>query len=179
MSLRFTFMTAQDAHTIAQWRYEEPYSIYNLDAASDGYLQEMLEPRSPHYSIKDEQGELIGFANFGTSAQVWGSEVPALYGENNIITIGIGMRPDLTGKGQGSVFLKAILTFTREKFAPDQVRLFVLPFNQRAIHLYEKMGFRRVGSYMQESKLHGKREFIEMSRSLEKNTGEEVYNSFS
>lgn len=148
---------------IATWKYEEPYGIYNMNADDDD-LQEMLEPRSPYYSIRDEQGELIGFVSFGTSAQVWGSPVPAIYSENNTITIGFGMRPEVTGQGRGTAFLDAILAFTKEQFAPDQVRLFVLPFNQRAIHLYEKMGFRRVGSYMQDSTLYGKREFIEMSR---------------
>ncbi|WP_151758628.1 GNAT family N-acetyltransferase [Dictyobacter vulcani] len=64
---------------------------------------------------------------------------------------------------RGTAFLDTILAFTKAQFAPDQVRLFVLPFNQRAIHLYEKMGFKQVGSYMQESTLYGKREFIEMT----------------
>lgn len=166
MKFNFAPMTEQDVLFITRWHYEEPYAIYNLSADSDDNLAEMLDPRSPHYTIRDEQGQLIGFACFGTSALVWSSATPAIYDEDQTIAIGLGMRPDLTGKGLGAEFVAAILAFVKERFAPEQVRLFVLPFNQRAIRLYEKMGFKRIGNYIQKSELYGEREFIEMQRNL-------------
>ncbi|GLV54853.1 N-acetyltransferase [Dictyobacter sp. S3.2.2.5] len=168
MTFKFVPMTEQDVRLIAQWRYEEPYDIYNMvDADVDDALAEMLDPRSPHYTVRDEEEQLIGFASFGTSALVWSSTTPAIYDEDQkTIAIGLGMRPDLTGQGLGTAFVTAILEFARERFAPEQVRLFVLPFNQRAIRLYEKVGFKRSGSYIQKSERYGEREFIEMRRSL-------------
>lgn len=61
---------------------------------------------------------------------------------DDCIDIGIGMRPDLTGKGLGSSFLTTILMEIEVLFPSTPIRLTVASFNQRAIHLYEKLGFR-------------------------------------
>ncbi len=110
-----------------------------------------------------EQGALIGFFVYGSSAQVWYSDEPYLYSENNTITVGLGLRPDLTGKGLGLAFVQSGLDFARERFMPDHFRLFVLTFNERAIRVYERAGFQSVGIHIQDSD-NGKREFLEMRR---------------
>jgi [ribosomal protein S18]-alanine N-acetyltransferase len=165
MQFTFKLMDDADAYAIQTWSYEEPYSVYNwgADDDEDDDISEMLDRRSPHYAVRDEQGELVGFYAYGSSAQVWESEEPYLYGENNTIAIGLGMRPDLTGKGFGLAFVNAGLDFAREQFKLDYFRLFVLTFNERAIRVYERAGFERVGSYMQRN-TDGEREFLKMSR---------------
>jgi ribosomal-protein-alanine N-acetyltransferase len=163
MPYTFTFMSEKDARTIQTWRYEEPYTIYSFAPSEEG-LAEMLEPRSPHYAVRNEQGELIGFFCYGTAAQVWENTVPALYGEDRTIDIGLGLRPDLTGKGLGLAFIEAGLAFARERFAPRHFRLFVLSFNKRAIRVYERAGFTRVRAFMQLNPVHGELHFVEMRR---------------
>lgn len=165
MQFTFKLMDEVDARAIQAWRYEEPYSVYNWDADddTDDAISEMLDRRSPHYAVRDEQGELIGFFAYGSSAQVWGSDEPYLYSENNTIAIGLGMRPDLTGKGLGLAFVNSGLAFAREQFNPDHFRLFVLTFNERAIRVYERAGFQQVGVYVQRN-AKGEREFLEMRR---------------
>ena len=145
MKFIFTPMDEANARSIQSWNYEVPYNIYNWEAEDD--ISEMLDRRSPHYAVKDEHGELIGFFAFGSSALVWDSGEPHLFSENNTIAIGLGMRPDLTGK----------------QFKPDYFRLFVLTFNQRAIRVYEHAGFQRVGIYVQPN-ASGNREFLEMRK---------------
>jgi ribosomal-protein-alanine N-acetyltransferase len=54
------------------------------------------------------------------------------------------LRPDLTGRGLGLEFLAAALQFGRRRFAPAGFRLAVATFNERAIRVYERAGFRRV-----------------------------------
>lgn len=163
MQFTFTPMNEADARAIQTWRYDEPYTIYSYTPSEDG-LAEMLDKRSPYYAVRDEQGELVGFFCFGTSAQVWHNEVPALSSEDRTIDVGLGMRPDLTGRGLGLDFVNAGLAFAREQFAPHRFRLFVLAFNERAIRVYERAGFARVRQFIQQNPVHGELDFVEMQR---------------
>lgn len=163
MLFTFTDMGELDARTIQTWRYEEPYAIYSYTPSEQG-LAEMLEPRSPHYAVRDEQGALVGFFCYGTSAQVWENAVPALYDEDRTVAIGLGLRPDLTGQGLGLAFVTAGLDFARERFAPRCFRLFVLSFNQRARRVYERAGFTHVREFVQVNPVHGELRFVEMQR---------------
>jgi RimJ/RimL family protein N-acetyltransferase len=161
MQFIFSPMNEAEARTIKTWRYEGPYSVYNIDDPND--LAELLDQRSPYYAVRNEQDELIGFFVFGTSAQVGDVDIPGLYSENNTITVGLGMRPDLTGKGLGFALVNAGLDFAREQFKPDHFRLFVLTFNKRAIRVYERAGFQHVRVLVQHN-IHSEHEFLGMSR---------------
>lgn len=163
MKYTFTLMTEADARVVQTWQYAEPYTIYSYTASEEG-LAELLERRSPHYAVRDEQDELVGFFCYGTSAQVWDNDVPALYSQDGIIDIGLGMRPDLTGKGLGLAFVEAGLAFASENFVPQSFRLFVLTFNERATRVYERAGFARVRVFAQPNPVHGELTFLEMRR---------------
>ena len=78
--------------------------------------------------------------------------------------IGLGLRPDLTGRGIGASFLAAGLEFARARFAPERFTLAVATFNERAITVYERAGFARGRVYMHWTN-GAEWEFIEMSRS--------------
>jgi RimJ/RimL family protein N-acetyltransferase len=165
MLFTFALMSESDARTIQVWRYEEPYTIYNATTSEES-LAQMLEPRSPHYAVRNEWEELIGFFCYGTSARVWENAQPALYDEDRTIDIGLGLRPDLTGRGQGLAFVEAGLTFARERFVPSRFRLFVLSFNERARRVYERAGFARVRVFAQFNPVHGELQFVEMQRQV-------------
>ena len=127
------------ATDILNWKYEEPYDFYNNDLCDES-LKEFLE--SPYYSIFNDKEELVGFYCTGTAAQVpKGRDYGAYLDE--CIDVGIGMKPELTGKGYGSEFFSFILNqLQQENHSP--LRLTVATFNTRAIHLYEKLGFNKV-----------------------------------
>ena len=163
MKFTFTPMDEANARIIQSWNYEVPYNIYNWTAEDD--ISELLDRRSPHYAVKDEHSELIGFFAYGSSTLVWDSGKSHLFCENNTITIGLGMRPDFMGKGLGLSFVNAGLDFASKQFKPYYFRLFVLTFNQRAIRVYEHAGFQRVGIYIQ-SNANGDREFLEMRKAI-------------
>jgi ribosomal-protein-alanine N-acetyltransferase len=163
MQFIFTPMEEEDVREIEMWRYEGPYSVYNWGEGDN--LEELLDRRSPYYAVMNEQGELIGFFAYGSAAYVWSSEEPHLYSEGKTIAIGLGLRPDLTGKGLGPAFVQAGMDFARQHFAPERLRLFVLTFNERAIRVYERAGFERVGIYIQHNP-DGDREFLEMRRKI-------------
>jgi ribosomal-protein-alanine N-acetyltransferase len=77
--------------------------------------------------------------------------------------VGLGLRPDLTGKGLGHGFLVARLEFARRSFPPEVFRLAVATFNERAIKVYEGVGFVQGWIYRHETN-GGVSEFLEMER---------------
>ncbi|WP_157261613.1 hypothetical protein [Paenibacillus sp. A3] len=63
-------MTQEEAEEIAGWKYEEPYSFYNMDDDPDDY-EEFLDPvrrGSRYYSVYTESG-LMGFFSFTPQEQ--------------------------------------------------------------------------------------------------------------
>lgn len=164
MSYTFSLLDEQDAREVQQWRYENPYEVYNLAADDLDHPDELLDRRSPHYAVNDQEGNLIGFFSFGTSALVEGEVTPSLYIENKTLPVGLGMRPDLTGQGQGLAFVQAGLAFARREFQPRRFVLYVYPWNKRAIRVYERAGFQRV-RLLTVHNIHGESIFLEMERS--------------
>jgi RimJ/RimL family protein N-acetyltransferase len=140
MTISFRPITIKDARDIAAWRYPAPYDFYNLPEDDDP--AELLEPAAGAVIAVDEHGETIGFAAFGFAGQVPGGEAAGLYREP-LLDIGLGMRPGLTGRGFGATFCQAILDYAEVCYRPAGFRLSVARFNQRAIRVYERLGFVR------------------------------------
>lgn len=136
------------AKEILNWQYESPYDFYNLNANTNS-IKEFLE--NEYYVVMDtcSKGDLVGFYCIGESAQVpSGAQIGAY--PDGYIDIGIGMKPDLTGKGNGTIFFSFILN--QILINPDlPLRLTVAKFNHRAIHLYEKFGFVRTAEFKNSS----------------------------
>jgi ribosomal-protein-alanine N-acetyltransferase len=130
-------MDEASARAIATWRYEAPYEIYNpAPEAVEGEIQAFLDPRNAYHTITDEQGELLAYCCFGRDALVPGGD----YGLE-ALDIGLGVRPDLTGRGRGLVFANAVLDFARRTYAPTTFRVTVAEFNKRALRVWDKAGF--------------------------------------
>ncbi|WP_066397729.1 GNAT family N-acetyltransferase [Neobacillus mesonae] len=127
------------ATEILNWKYEAPYDFYDIVFTSDA-LNEILE--NPYYAVINHTGELVGFFCIGESAQV---PIGVQYGayQENYVDIGIGMKPELTGKGKGAAFLALVINHIKEQHHTP-MRLTVATFNKRAIRLYEKFGFDKV-----------------------------------
>lgn len=143
-------MTAKDARRIARWHYPDAYAFYDLDRDLEDY-QELLDfetwPPNTKFSVTDPDGELIGFFELTTS--------------NAVTDIGLGLRPDLTGQGLGQQFLQVGLSFAQRRFHPRLFRLKVAAFNQRAITVYKRAGFKTIRIYEQKTN-GGLYNFIEM-----------------
>jgi len=128
---RFRQMEDEEATQISGWHYEPPYDFYDTTSDQDD-LQALLDPRrrkDAYFSVFDEGGVLVGFFQFERA--------------NKTVDIGLGMRPDLTGRGLGVEYLLAGLEFARRRYSPDHFTLSVATFNERAILVYERAGFRR------------------------------------
>lgn len=150
MKLVIRPMRATDAVQIAQWHYDGEYAFYDMENDPDD-LAELMDPQnwgSIYYAAVDAEDSLVGFFCFTQ--------------EGPTVELGLGMRPDLTGRGLGLGFLKAGLSFARQHFAVRTFRLSVATFNQRAIKLYAKAGFTPTRTYQQHTN-GGVHEFLEMT----------------
>ncbi len=140
MKLQFASMDRASADAVVAWRYEEPYSVYD---GQPGDVEALMNPAYRYYTFTNEDDELIGFCCFGGDARVPGGA----YADADALDVGAGMRPDLTGRGFGADFVDAILDFGLETFSPKALRVTVATFNERAIHVYEQAGFKRIKTF--------------------------------
>ena len=150
---RFRQMEDEEATQISAWHYEPPYDFYDATSDQDD-LEELLDPRrrkDAYFSVFDEGGVLVGFFQFE--------------GNNKTVDIGLGMRPDLTGRGLGIGYLLAGLEFARRRFSPERFTLSVATFNERAILVYERAGFRRDTVYKHNTN-GGEYPFVSMVRKV-------------
>jgi ribosomal-protein-alanine N-acetyltransferase len=109
---------------LATWRYDPPYDLY------DGNPEPVLNPER-FFQALDAADEVIGFLYFEQ--------------RGDTLEYGLGLRPDLTGKGLGLEFFRSGLAFGRERYRPARVITNVAEFNERARKVYERAGFRVTG----------------------------------
>lgn len=139
MEYQFKLITQEQAEEVAyNWHYHGEFAFYDMEADEED-LAEFIDPKArgeSTYAVM-ENNELIGFCNFAQN--------------NNTVEVGLGLRPDLTGKGKGLNFVANVINFTKALFSPNQIILSVATFNQRAIKVYEKSGFKAENTYMQDT----------------------------
>ncbi|NKQ36682.1 MAG: GNAT family N-acetyltransferase [Chloroflexi bacterium] len=163
MQLTICPIDEDSARIILGWRYEPPYDIYNMGLASDdeGDVAEAVAYffANQFYAVFDEEtGELAAYYSFGSDGQVPGGDY-----SQTALDMGMGMRPDLTGQGLGEQFLATAVTFARQTFPAQKLRVTIAAFNKRAQRLCQKAGFVEVDRFESEN---GGRPFIIFVRDI-------------
>jgi RimJ/RimL family protein N-acetyltransferase len=143
--------TEEHANEVAGWRYEPPYDFYDL--ASDP---------ADEAAMRDPARAGLCRAVFGESDRLEAFWYFDWHGD--VVEVGVGLRPDLTGRQLGESFLRAQLEYASHNWQPESFRLFVAAWNERAIRLYERLGFREVARDTRHFELVGDHEFIQMER---------------
>ena len=138
-------ITDEQAVAIAEWRYEFPYEWY--DTSADPRRVELFANpgRRTHLrAVVDDDGELVGFFNF----------VP----EGHEVRLGLGMRPDLTGRGLGAAVHRG-----RARVRAPRVAAAHVPALGR--ELERARAARRTGAPASTRRRHGEESrFVEMER---------------
>ena len=142
MELTIEPATEETHRELASWRYPPPYDFY------DGDVDPVLNPQR-YFGAFDEDGELVGFYYFEPKPRD--------------LDYGLGLRPDLTGKGLGLEFFLTGLEFARERYEPRRVYLHVAEFNERARRVYERAGFVVVSRHVRSFERFGDVPFLTMA----------------
>ena len=129
-------LTQADAQAIAAWRYPGEYAFYDFAADADD-LALLLDParrRDDFHAADGEDGGLAGFFQVEPTAEG--------------VELGLGLRPDLCGRGLGEGFTRLGIDLVRRLHGPVRITLAVAAFNVRAITVYERCGFAEVGRHV-------------------------------
>lgn len=140
---RFREMSADDAETIIAWRYTEPYAFY--DTVLDPELVEAFRGEE-HRRLRDLDAEDDLYVAVDGAA----GELAGFFGYRGApadCRIGLGLAPERTGRSLGAGFVAAGLEFARRRWGARFFRLEVASFNQRAIVVYERLGFTKRRSF--------------------------------
>ncbi|MBL1226320.1 GNAT family N-acetyltransferase [Enterococcus sp. BWR-S5] len=155
MKTHIQLMTQETAMIIAdQWTYEEPYSFYDASADEEDY-QELIDPlqRDNQYYEMWKNDELFGY-------------FVILLNNPTTVELGLGLKPELTGKGFGQSFISEIMDFTAAKFPEiSKIELSVAAFNQRAIKTYLAVGFTESHHFLKKTN-GGTYDFIKMEKQI-------------
>jgi len=136
MQYRFVSMNDECASEIVEeWHYDGIYSFYDMTADEEDLkiFTDRRYWRNNTFAVLDESGVLIGWSSF--------------YVEDDALWLSLGLKPDLTGLGLGKEFVSECIEFARSYYKLDRepIRLDVALFNERAIKVYKKVGFRELG----------------------------------
>ena len=136
--MRFAFrpLTPADVEALLAWHYEPPYETYDPGGTPEDAAEMRAAADSPTwFAVEDpDDGDLIAFVEY----------IPA----EDEVEIGLGLRPDLTGRGIGQTFAQAVVDDARARWPTAHVWLDVFPWNDRAITVYERLGFVRGDVYL-------------------------------
>jgi ribosomal-protein-alanine N-acetyltransferase len=118
-----------DAEEIAAWTYPGEYAFYDSAADADdlALLLDAQRRGDDFYAADGEDGRLAGFFQLKPGA--------------GHVELGLGLRPDLCGRGLGRAFTQAGIDQIRRLHGDVQITLAVAAFNARAITVYERCGF--------------------------------------
>ncbi len=159
MYFNFTKMNKEYAEEIAyNWKYRAKYSFYDMTEDKED-LEEFLNPDKweDTYAVLNDNDDLVGFYSY--------------YFKDEIIWLGFGLKPELTGKGLGEKFVQKGIDYGIKtyKYDKDYIMLAVAEFNKRAINLYKKLGFNTVEKYEQNTN-GGVYNFLKMEKRLNLHT---------
>lgn len=136
MTMRVRELTPADLDDIAGWRYDDRWAVYDSDGP--------LDPEMGYWAVVQlvaDDERLVGFGCLGDDARV-----PGLPEAEGTLDVGVGMRPDLVGRGLGPEFATTVLDFARGHGA-TRLRAVVQDWNTRSLRLVERLGFVRTGSH--------------------------------
>lgn len=135
MKFEFRVTTKSDAAEFLTWKYDGIYSFYdnNIDKNKIEWILNFIDSDN-NFSIYNEDNELVGNCSF--------------YYVEEFLCVGVQMRPDITGKGFGTEFVKSVVDFGKQKYNYNYIDLTVAKFNKRAIKVYKKLGFKVIEEFV-------------------------------
>jgi [ribosomal protein S18]-alanine N-acetyltransferase len=134
-------LSEEHAKEICDWEYKEEYRIYNTNWATvqvqKWAIADELKRKLQFSAVLDDNNALCGYFRFVE--------------ENDRVMLGLGLDPQICGKGIGTELMKLILNEFYHRYPGHTLELEVRDFNQRAIKCYSHAGFHVVDSYSKDT----------------------------
>ncbi|PXY82799.1 GNAT family N-acetyltransferase [Bifidobacterium asteroides] len=150
-----SLLTQANADLIARkWHYSDTYSFYDMENDPEDF-EEIITPKlrgDKYYQVLNDKDELVGYFCLERLSE-------------QKVEVGLGLRPDLTGRGLGLNFVTEIEAFIQNNSNYRIIVLSVASFNKRAIKVYQRAGFKIEDSKLQKSN-DGVYEFINLSKTV-------------
>jgi ribosomal-protein-alanine N-acetyltransferase len=128
VNLSFADADPRHIEEFCSWTYPEPYERYSLDSSAIPYFLTLLEdPQGSLTMITDPSGQLIAYVTTGPDARVPGGDYA-----DELLDIGLGIRPELTGRGLGTEIVAKVLGSLEMAFPGLGFRVTIADFNLRA-----------------------------------------------
>lgn len=145
--VRLSVLTHQDAPVIAGWEDDTDFlRLVDASPARPRTAEEVIrwmdafQKSTTDFAFgirRQDTDSLIGW--IALDEIIWAQQVGGL-------AIGIGRR-DHWGQGYGKEALSLLLDFAFDELNLHRIQLTVFAYNQRAIRLYERLGFQHEGTY--------------------------------
>lgn len=99
-------------------------------------LSYWIDPKNHFFAIVNSSEALEGFCSFGADARVTGGDY-----SDYCLDIGMGIRPALTGQGNGRRYAQAVARFGMLQYKAQRLRVTIAEFNRRAQQVWASLGF--------------------------------------
>jgi RimJ/RimL family protein N-acetyltransferase len=146
--------TGEDIRLFSGWKYEAPYDVYDITESPDEAVEYFLGSDVRCYVLV-EAGKLIGFVTFGSDAHVPGGDYA-----REALDIGLGIDPELTGRGNGKRYIDAAVAFARLELNNQRMRVTIAANNVRAQRAWTSVGFRRTDDFLSPRTVMGTEKFV-------------------
>lgn len=153
-------VTEVDVLEFVSWRYEPPYDPYNIESDPAEEVEYFLKPET-NCRVLEEGGEVVGFFTVGRDAQVPGGNY-----EQDAIDIGLGVKPERTGRGEGHRFVEPVLSQVFAESDNPTLRVTIAASNLRAQKVWIRAGFTEDARFTTERELMGSTEFVVLTRPM-------------
>ncbi len=150
--------TAEDICEFITWRYEPPFDTYDVTDTAEEAVEYFSSSEANCHALVDG-GTLVGYATFGHDARVPGGDY-----DEEALDIGMGIRPDLIGKGRGADFIEAAVSHARSELGTDRLRVTISEANERALRAAQRAGFAEVGRFTSSREVLGTTGFVILER---------------
>lgn len=154
-TVRLTAVEKEDLAAIARW-FEDAGFARLFDATpaapkSHSQLAQWLDGAQ-----KDKSGFLFAIRPVDQDTLLGYLELDGILWTNGNAWLGLGLgKRENWGKGYGTEAMQLALAFAFDELNLHRIQLSVFAYNERAIALYEKLGFVREGTYREHLRRDG------------------------
>ena len=137
---KIAMLSQKNALIIAdKWHYNGQYAFYDMKNDQEDY-DEIISPqlrKNNYFQVLDEDDNLVAFFCLDPDKE-----------KKEQVEVGLGLAPDLTGRGLGSEFMSVIENYVKNNYDYQVIILAVADFNLRAIKVYQTAGYVITGTEM-------------------------------